>query len=143
MGFLGSSPPPNIKNSPKYADHPPNAGHRFAALGLLIPRVIYWIYQVVQHVSIRTSLEGIWNNTNLIIFLEGCNQWRRHSLHQIIYADVSIPHLVTGRLASGGDRTWDLLCRQRECSHNTTQPTYILVLNVKKSLCFPWSYGAS
>ena len=24
--------PPNIKKSPKYADHPPNAGHGFAAL---------------------------------------------------------------------------------------------------------------
>ena len=40
MGFstpkqeiLKSSPPPPIsKNSPKYADHPPNAGHGFAAL---------------------------------------------------------------------------------------------------------------
>ena len=40
MGFstpkqevLESPPPPPIsKNSPKYADHPPNAGHGFAAL---------------------------------------------------------------------------------------------------------------
>ena len=33
---LESSPPPNMKNSPKkYADHPPNAGHGFAALAIL------------------------------------------------------------------------------------------------------------
>ena len=40
MGFstpkqevLELSSPQISKNSPKYADHPPNAGHRFAALG--------------------------------------------------------------------------------------------------------------
>ena len=29
---LESPPPPISKNSPKYADHPPNSGHGFAAL---------------------------------------------------------------------------------------------------------------
>ena len=33
IGSLRIIPPPPIsKNSPKYADHPPNAGHGFAAL---------------------------------------------------------------------------------------------------------------
>ena len=43
MGFLGIIPPIS-KNSPKYADHPPNAGHRFAALQLSYSPVTVCIF---------------------------------------------------------------------------------------------------
>ena len=63
MGFstpkqevLESSPPPHIKNSPKYADHPPNAGHGFAALsrplrGMWRPRDTIYAQTMARHQS--------------------------------------------------------------------------------------------
>ena len=45
---------------------------------------------------------------------------------------VPIRSLVTGRLASGGDRTRNPLRRKRACSHYTTQPTIIICISDAK-----------
>ena len=43
--------PPNIKNSPKYADHPPNAGHGFAAL----VKAFHWVSKSIKVIRSETG----------------------------------------------------------------------------------------
>ena len=53
--------PPISKNSPKYADHPPNAGHGFAALSLVLSGLTQ-LFLVIMDAIAANSGESIFSH---------------------------------------------------------------------------------